>query len=42
MLRVVSATTPNIDMTDTFRRTTCPQTADEPDGMALMMISGCT
>ena len=41
----VSATSPNIDMIDTFKpRKTCPHTAPmSPNGMALMMmISGCT
>ena len=40
----VTATSPNIDMIDTFKpRKTCPQTAPtSPNGMALMMISGCT
>ena len=40
----VSATSPNIDMIDTFKpqEDVPPDRADEPERMALMMMSGCT
>ena len=40
----VNATSPNIDIIDTCRsRRMCPQTAPmRPNGIALMMMSGCT